>query len=812
MRLFCFSLLFLFIYGCSNEKTNHTQLIHFVPVNSSIVLKTSNLESLKSSIQNNDFLQHFSKTNAYKNLESKLNGLPLLQPTGELLICFSKNAIDSLQYAIITKYSKGLFVRDSLKNYIEETLKYKKKSIIKSSYNNHTFYSAVIDSTFFASSSIKLVENAFNYSNTNAELEKIYRTTETDKTVSVILKCDETNFIKSFFPDNQLPLKTFTNYLAFDTEISQDETLINGITQANDSTESFINVFKNTIPQENQIQHITPIDADGFLSFTFNTYEKFHSNLVKFTQIDTLKETSHLFDNIIEVGVIYNSNDRAIVLNSLDGISTEDALISEQNVIDTFRQVDILSFSKPDLFETCFSPLISFNKATKYCILDNFLVFGDNLEILHDIISNYQNKTTLSEQPYFNDIQEQLSDASSLLMVFNPSILNDILNNNLEDDSAVTSLDNYKISALQFIYDTNFAHVNGIIKKTKVKAAQNSITEELNIRLDNDLLNTPQFVTNHITRQKEIVVQDIKNNLYLISNTGKVLWKKQLDGAILGQIEQIDLYKNGKLQLAFTTPHRLYVIDRNGHNVSPFPGKFNDVITQPLSVFDYGNNKNYRLLITQGKNLLMYDKTLKVVKGFVFKSANNPILNQPQHFRIGSKDYIVFKTQNKMYILDRTGRTRVSPKTSNSFSNESIYLYNNKFTTTNPDGELITIDSRGNSVSQNLNLSSQHHIETSSKTLVTLSENKLTIKGITYELDYGIYTSPKLFYLQDKIYVAITDLQTQKVYLFDSNAQLLPNFPVYGNSAITLDNIDSDKDLEFVTKGGTNSVILYQIN
>ncbi len=812
MRLFCFPLLFLFIYACSNEKTNHTQLIHFVPENSSVILKTSNLESLKNSLQNNDFLQHFSKTDTYKNLESQLNGLSLLQPSGELLICFSRNAKDSLEYAIISKNSKGLFVRDSLKNYIEETLKYEKKAIIKSSYNNHTFYSAIIDSTFFASSSINLVENAFNYNNTNAELEKIYRTTENDKTVSVILNCDETNSIKSFFPNNQLPLKAFTNYLAFDTEISQDETLINGITQANDSTKSFINVFKNTIPQENQIQHITPIDADGFLSFTFNTYDKFHSNLVKFTQIDTLKETPHLFDNIIEVGVIFNSENRAIVLNSLDGISTEDALISEQNIIDTFRQVDILSFSKPYLFKTCFSPLISFNKATKYCILDDFLVFSDNLEMLHNIISNYQNKTTLSEQPYFNDIKEQLSDASSLLMVFNPTILNEILSNNLEEKIPVKSLENYKISALQFIYDTNFAHVNGVIKKTKVKAAQNSITEELNIKLDTDLLNTPQFVTNHITKQKEIVVQDIKNNLYLISNSGKVLWKKQLEGPVLGHIEQIDLYKNGKLQLAFTTPHRLYVIDRNGNNVSPFPGKFNDVITQPLSVFDYGHNKNYRLLVTQGKNLLMYDKTLKVVKGFVFKSANSIILNQPQHFRIGSKDYIVFKTHNKMYILDRTGRTRVSPKTSNLFSNESIYLYKNKFTTTNPNGKLITIDSRGNSVSQNLNLSSQHHIETSSKTLVTLSENKLTIKGTTYELDYGIYTSPKLFYLQDKIYIAITDLQTQKVYLFDSNANLLPNFPVYGNSAITLDNIDSDKNLEFVTKGGTNSIILYQIN
>ncbi len=811
MRFFCFSLFFLFILSCSNEKTNHTKLIHFIPKNTTVLIKISNLENLKSSIHNNDFLQSLSNTKAYKNLDRQLENVSLLKPTEQVLLCFSRDHSDSLEYSLITKYSKNLFQRDSLHNYKEETLKYEDYSIIKSTLNNKTFFSAIIDSTFFTSSSIKLVENAFNYSNTNPDLEKIYRTTSEDKTVSIILKCDENSPIKSLFTDEKLPLKTFTNYIAIDADISQDITLINGITQASDSSKSFINVFKNTVPQENQVQNVTPDNADGFLSFTFNNYPFFYSNLVKFTPVDTLNNTSKLFDNIIEVGVIYDAEKRAIVLNSLDPIATEDALIGEQNVIDTFRQVEVFSFSKPDIFNTSFSSIISFNKATKYCILDNFFVFADNLEMLHIIISDYQNKTTLSEQVYFKDVKAHLSDASSLLLVLNPTNLKAGLNNNFEEDNAV-SLDKYKISALQFIYDTNFAHINGVIKKAKIKAAQNSITEELNIKLDADLLNNPQFVSNYITRQKEIVVQDIKNNLYLISNSGKILWKKQLDGPVLGFIEQIDIYKNGKLQLAFTTPHRLYVIDRKGRDVSPFPGKFNDPITQPLSVFDYGNNKNYRLLITQGRNLLMYDKNLKNVNGFNFKSANNIILNQPQHFRIGNKDYLVFKTQSKMYILDRTGNTRVNAKTTTLYSNESIYLYNNKFTTTSTDGKLVIVDTKGNNVSQNLNLSPQSHIETSSKTLVTLSENKLTIKRNTYELDYGIYTDPKLFYLQDKIYVTITDLQTHKVYIFNSNATLIPNFPVYGNSAIMMDNIDSDRDLEFVTKGDKNSIILYQIN
>jgi hypothetical protein len=93
-----------------------------------------------------------------------------------------------------------------------------------------------------------------------------------------------------------------------------------------------------------------------------------------------------------------------------------------------------------------------------------------------------------------------------------------------------------------------------------------------------------------------------------------------------------------------------------------------------------------------------------------------------------------------------------------------------------------------------------------------LSENKLDIKSKTVELDYGEYTEPQIFYIYDKIYVTTTDLQSKKIYLFDSQAKSIANFPIYGNSAIVLDNIDKDRNLEVVTKGDTNSIILYQIN
>lgn len=810
MKPIYFVFLLVFAFGCNNSNNNRKGIIHYIPKNSRLILKTSNLESLKSSIENSHFLQEFSKSKSYKNLETKLELLSHLKTSNNVLICLDKNKNDSLNFTVVTKYHKSLFITDSLKNYSKETFTHKKISYTKSTIKNTSFYSAIIDSTFIASSLKQNIIDAFTKSELNINLEKVYRTLSENKALSIILKSDNP-FVESFFIDKQLPLKTLTNYMAFDANINQDELFFNGITKAADSTKSLINIFKNTIPQENQIQNITPSNSDGFLSFTFDTYAVFQQNLNNHIQKDSITNVTTLFDNINEIGVIYEEKKRAIVLHSIDAIATNDALLSEQTVIENYRQVDIFNFSNTSMFSTKFTPLITFTKASKYCQIDNFFVFTDDLTLLQNIISNYQNKTTLNEQIHFKTVKKQLSDQASLMLVTNPSTLKNILVDNI-GASLLNPLKDYKSSAIQFIYDSNFAHVNGIIKKAKSKAYANTVSEELNIKLDFDLLNNPQFVTNKITKEKEIVVQDVKNNVYLISNKGNVLWKKQIQGNILGDINQIDIHKNGHLQLAFATPNYVYLLDRNGNNVSPFPIKFNDAITQPLSVFDYDKKKKYRLLVTQNNHVFMYDAKGKPVKGFTFKQANGSITSTPQHFRIGTKDYITIKTKNKLYILDRTGKNRVSPKTNENYSTQAIYLYNNKFTTTTHNGKLISIDTKGNTATQNLNITSSHYITTTNKTLVTQSENNLNIGNTTVNLDFGHYTQPKLFYINNKIYVAITDLQSRKVYLYDSNAKLLPNFPVYGNSEISLDNIDKDAPLEFVTKGENNAILLYQIN
>lgn len=801
-------LLFIFLIISCQKSTNKNTIEDYIFSQADYVLTINNLENFKSNITNNHFIDQLSNTRSYKNICEKLELLNQIKSKQKVYVNLFKDKKDSLQYSFVTKLNDTVFNLDSLK-IKREPIKLKGLSAEKITNKNQIIYVSTVGNLLIGANNVDHLQHLINSKPDKNSIKKIIATQDKEASFSVYTN---TNIgLNSIFVNKNVLSKNFTDYLTFDTEIGQNQLILNGITKASDTTNKLLNVFKNTLPQDNQLAQITPSNSDGFLSVTFNDYKKFSHNLNKFNKIDTLKSKTTLFDNIVEFGEIYSDTTSAVVLNSIDIISTQEALLSEKEKVEDFRGISIYKFSKPGLFNDYLKPFVNLDKAANYFIINQFLVFASNTETLENIIVNYQNQTTINDRDYYKDLKKNLSNQASILQVINPINLSQIVKTNLNTNFDF-KFDNYKTTALQFIYDIDFAHFNAIIKQSKPSVSDNSVTEMFNIKLDNDILTNPQFVKNHRTKQKDIIVQDIANTLYLISNSGKILWKKQLKGAILGSVNQIDMYKNGRLQLVFATANRVYVLDHTGEDVKPFPMTFNDDITQPLSVFDYDNNKKYRLFITQDKNVLVYDSQGKTVKGFNFKKAEETINTPPQHIRIGPKDYLLFKTDNQLYILDRRGKTRVTPKTKLSYANQAIFNYNSDFITTTKDGKLATIDQKGKVTVSNTNLSENINLSATTKTLITQSDNTLNIKDQTLQLDFGSYTPAKLFLINNKIYVSTTDKQTQKVMLFDSNAKQQDNFPVYGTSAIDLDNIDKDNNLEFVTKGESNSVLVYKIN
>ncbi len=174
----------------------------------------------------------------------------------------------------------------------------------------------------------------------------------------------------------------------------------------------------------------------------------------------------------------------------------------------------------------------------------------------------------------------------------------------------------------------------------------------------------PFLLTDHLSRTKQVLVQDKKNRVHLISCTGKVLWQRELDGPIIGDAQQVDRYKNGKLQMLFNTAERIYLIDRNGENVTGFPITLPEKASAPLNVFDYDGTKEYRVLLpTVEARLLNFDMNGKAVEGWVPPKTPAISVLPVEHLRVRGKDHLVLVDKNGgITVLDRRASPRYSPK------------------------------------------------------------------------------------------------------------------------------------------------------
>ena len=378
------------------------------------------------------------------------------------------------------------------------------------------------------------------------------------------------------------------------------------------------------------------------------------------------------------------------------------------------------------------------------------------------------------------------------------------------------SFKKYPIGVLQFNYDRNFAHINLVCKESNTasitKNIPGKVTQVKSILLESELLNDPIFFSNHRTGGKDLIVQDINNTLYFISSGGKILWTKKLKNPIIGPVQEVDLFRNGKKQLAFTTIKNFYIIDRTGREVSPFPIKFKDNITQALAVFDYDKNRKYRFIITQGKEVLMLDSKGKKVKGFKYNKSASDIVFPPQHFRIAGKDYITIAEENgKLNILNRIGKTRIMVSKTFDFSNTPISLENTKLVVINKDNTKNSIDIDGKIISRKLEVTSYQFV-IKGKTKVTLDDNLMRINGILVELPYGIYTKPSISIVNQKEYISITESQENKIYVYSKSGNLLHGFPVYGTSNTDFGDMTKNGKTNFMTKGESNEILIYELN
>ncbi len=461
-----------------------------------------------------------------------------------------------------------------------------------------------------------------------------------------------------------------------------------------------------------------------------------------------------------------------------------------------------------------------------FAFYDNFLITGSSyITVSRLLYDNLLNKTLANDLTY-RDFESTLPTVAGYFFYCVPSRITDYLKGFFSEDimnslrSNKASLEKIQAAGYQFTSSNDMIYNSLSIRF--IEEAREESTTEWETLLDTVAAIKPFFFTNHTTGAKEIFIQDMKNNGYLINAAGRVLWKVPLRERINGTIFMIDYFRNGKYQLLFSGRNYLHLLDRNGNYVERYPVKLRSPATNSLALFDYDNNLNYRLLIAGDDRMIYaYDRSGSVVKGWnPFRTAG-PVNAEVSWCRVSGKDYLAVSDNSSIYFLDRTGNIRLRLREPVTKAGRSSLRLSSgtspSLVCTSPEGTVQHIYFDGSVKKFSLKtFTVDHAFDFFDVDGDGFGEYVFIDKGILYLYDHNRtemfsrgFGSPELggpinfiFSASDRE-IGVFDINENLIYLIDKNGKTMSGFPLRGASMFSIGKL-SDKSGWHLIVGGTD--------
>lgn len=791
--------LLLALIGCQPKNDAGTKLTDWVPQQTERLLRMQSFPDAVADFGSNDLMDHLQRP-ALLPFFSDSELMDLLAPQGSSLLCYQQGPDGQQEYTFIARGIDPVVLDSIHTDQVKDTA-IGGRAVKQIETATGPYFSFNQDSIHVLSNSQNIIEDLLSKSNTSAPIVKGYHLKP---------KSD----LALFMPVSEVPLNDTTSIRlgtqsVMELKLYPEITAANGMILNRDSLPALIDVFKGLRPEPENMAAVMPVTAHGFTRLAYDDVNLLEENLSAFQERTV--SLHPLLDAISELALAPFQTGEALILNSTDPDLSEEELLGYISPLKTIRGIETWNIQGMQNVLDGFQPLLVGKEWGFGFRWESYFILVSNQTLLEEYITALTNGQILNQTAYYQDTALQLSRSASLsFYAMNGNIVGPMAAFLSSDGS---QLKQFPLAVAQLSYDRDFAHLNLICKQASSAQMETGIiAQRFSQNLENALQGAPSFFSNHRTGGKDIAVQDVSNQLYLLGSGGKILWKKKLDGPIMGAIREVDLLRNGKKQLAFNTAKRVYVIDRLGNNVSPFPLKFKDDITQPVAIFDYDNNRKYRFLVCQDNQLLMYDSKGKTVKGFKFKQTESRIVQTPKHIRMGNKDYILIpETNGKLNILSRIGKSRIQVKRQFDFAAVPITREGDKFVVITKQNSKESIDQSGSVSSVALNVSKDYYFTTLGPNKVTLDDNLMRINGKLVELPFGVYSKPQLHRVHQTTYVSITALQENKLYLYSIEGVLIEGFPVYGSTPPDVADVDRSRRPALVTQGGPEEVLLYKI-
>lgn len=492
----------------------------------------------------------------------------------------------------------------------------------------------------------------------------------------------------------------------------------------------------------------------------------------------------------------------------------EDTVFYERYSTYEIKEIEISDFAGK-----LFGPLISGSSQTYYSSIGNYIILSENIESIKKFLEDIDQENVWGKSVAFNKFAESTLLESNLSIYVNTPLVWSSITEKLgprwrafvqENQSLLNSFD---FGAIQFSHlnETFYTNItwtySDFVDKNNRKPVKSS--DRLVASIGSSIISHPVIVKSHVNGEDEVLIQDSAHVLYHLSAGGKVLWQKELNERIVGDIHQVDFFTNGKLQFFFATSKHLHIIDRLGNYVNPYPREIKIRDTEYVTLVDYDKSKKYRFLLAdKSGKLWMFDKEAKNLEGWMPKNTEGELIAPAKHYRIRGKDYILaIRKDGHAYLSTRRGENiKGFPLDLEARPNGDFYLEaGNTLATTNfvcisKDGFRIRFNLEGKIMSRETlikpSFETQFSLvaEQSGKSYVMLQQDtkKLTVltedgKEIFSNVFVGTNRAEVKYYDfgAGRIYFTVTDLEQELSFIYDEKGKLLNSTPLEG-SAIEL--------------------------
>jgi hypothetical protein len=771
--------------------------------------------------------------------------------------------------------------------------KYDDVTVYDAKYNQgkRSFCFTVFQQNLIMSYSSMLVEDAvrqLKYSETsildNPAFIEVYNTAGQKEMANIYIQ-------GKHLPDVLTPLlssnykKHITNFSSWATWTELDLNLrdlnlkFNGFSSLNDSLPEFVSVLGSQNSIKLMVEQVLPSGTSIYLSQSLTDLDIFKKKLENwmksagcFSEVEELKKRYNnqtgsdigsvfydLIDNefamaVTQINSLNVFQNGFLIIKTKSKSSAEDQLKEAitgyanrngESIGNYISQIQIDAGAKYTLYNLpweklgyiLFGPMYSGLQCNYLVFFDNYMIIGSSKESLSTYIHSLLLNKTLATDIEHNSFKSEFSEKSNMFLYLNTYRAKELLKEWMNKDY-ITRFDKgfeYWSSlselGLQVANGDKMMYNYMVIRYTDdFKDEPKTIWASL---LDTSICVKPALVKNHVTNDKEIIVQDANNTLYLITQSGRELWKIPIDEPIFGEIYQVDAYKNGKLQYFFTTKNSLHLIDRLGNYVDNFPIPLRSEAVAEAGLFDYDNNLDYRILVAcKDKKAYLYDIEGKIVNGWNFEGSEHEALSTPQHFRYNTKDFIVFQDRHKLYVLDRTGDYRAETEAIFNFSTNPVFFEpahgdnKSRFVCTSNSGSIIYHYLDGNTDSLKLDKFSPKHKfsvydidNDGNKEYLIVDDNKLFVynknKELVFSREFSSEISFQVYFYKfprNQIKIGVVCNKAGFIYLLNHDGSIFEGFPLRGVSTFSIGYLsDNTESFNLIVGGKGNLLYNYEV-